>query len=53
MAEEAISTMRTVRSFANEDREKQAYFKKLRVTFKLRCKEALVYGGFMLTNEVS
>ncbi|XP_045173941.2 ABC-type oligopeptide transporter ABCB9-like isoform X2 [Mercenaria mercenaria] len=50
VAEEACSTMRTVRSFANEKGEIQRYADKLAVTYKLNKKQALMYSGFVWSN---
>ena len=53
VAEEACSSMRTVRSFANEQEEGDCYVKKLGVTYKLRVKEAFAYAGFIWCSDVS
>ena len=53
VAEEAISTIRTVRSFANEDGEARDYANKLKATYKLRVKLAWVYAGYILSNQVT
>ena len=53
VAEEAISTIRTVRSFANEDGEAKDYADKLKATYKLRVKLAWVYAGYILSNQVT
>ena len=53
VAEEAISTIRTVRSFANEDGEAEDYADKLKATYKLRVKLAWVYAGYILSNQVT
>ncbi len=47
-----MSTIRTVRSFANEDGEIKAYAKKIAVTYKLRIHLAWVYAGYILSNQV-
>ncbi len=52
VAEEACSSMRTVRSFANEQNEAASYVKKLDVTYKLKIKEAFAYAGFVWSTEV-
>ncbi|ESO84652.1 hypothetical protein LOTGIDRAFT_179605 [Lottia gigantea] len=52
IAEEALSTMRTVRSFANEGGEKSRYYKALTITYRLGVKLALIYGGYVISNEV-
>ena len=53
VAEEVISSMRTVRSFANEEDEVKRYDLKLQVTKKLKMKEAVAYAGYIWSNEVS
>lgn len=50
VAEEACSTMRTVRSFANEAGEVQRYSDKLAYTYKLNKKQAVMYSGFVWSN---
>ena len=52
MAEECLSSMRTVRSFANEEAEFQHFTAKLRLTLKIYTKRAIVYGSWMLSNNV-
>ena len=52
VADETCATIRTVRSFANEDREAQRYRDKLNITYKLKIKEAIAYGGFIWSEEV-
>uniref|UniRef100_A0A7N6BKH8 ABC-type oligopeptide transporter ABCB9 n=1 Tax=Anabas testudineus TaxID=64144 RepID=A0A7N6BKH8_ANATE len=47
IAEETISAMRTVRSFANECGEADSYYAKLLVMFQLNKKEALAYACYM------
>ncbi|XP_071504086.1 ABC-type oligopeptide transporter ABCB9-like [Diadema antillarum] len=47
VAEETISSMKTVRSFANEAGEEKEYRRRLGVTYRLRKKEAVAYGGFV------
>ena len=47
VAEETISSMRTVRSFASEEQEADSYYSKLLVMFQLNKKQALVYAGYM------
>ncbi len=53
VAEEACSSMRTVRSFANETNESQRYIEKLQVTYKLKVKESFAYAGFIWCSDVS
>lgn len=52
VAEEACSSMRTVRSFANEEFETQRYKSALTVTYKLYIKEAMFYAGYIWSNKV-
>ena len=52
-AEECLSSMRTVRSFANEEAEFQTFKKKLRHTLKIFTRKAIYYGAWMLSNNVS
>lgn len=52
VAEEVVSSMRTVRSFANESDEVKRYDIKLQVTKKLKMKEAFAYAGYIWSNEV-
>ena len=61
IAEETISTMKTVRSFANEEEERRSYKSKLDVSYHLRKKEAVAYGwlqdfklcGYLKKNRVN
>ena len=53
VAEEACSSMRTVRSFASEGQEAQRYNARMRDVFKLNIKEAHVYAGYVWSNNVS
>jgi ABC-type multidrug transport system fused ATPase/permease subunit len=52
VAEEVISSMRTVHSFANERDEVSRYDQKLQLTKKLKMKEAVAYAGYIWSNEV-
>lgn len=52
VAEETCSSMRTVRSFANEPVETARYADKLVVTHKLKVKEAFAYAGYVWSNEL-
>lgn len=52
VAEETISAMRTVRSFANENREAESYYAKLLVMFQLNKKQALAYACYMCSSSV-
>ncbi|KAI4894315.1 hypothetical protein NFI96_023094 [Prochilodus magdalenae] len=47
LAEETISAMRTVRSFANEEQEADSYYHRLHEVFKLNKKQAVAYACFM------
>ena len=53
MAEEACSSIRTVRSFANERAEAGRYADRLKVTYGLKVKESLAYAGYMWCSDVS
>lgn len=53
VAEETISAMRTVRSFANEVGEADSYYAKLLVMYRLNKKEALAYACYMWSSSVS
>lgn len=53
VAEEVISTMRTVRSFANENGEKERYAVKMDEVYGAKKKQAFAYGGYMSSTEVS
>ncbi|XP_069491402.1 antigen peptide transporter 1-like isoform X2 [Ambystoma mexicanum] len=52
VASETFSNMKTVRSFANEDREAERYAEKLHETYQLNKMEAATYAGVMWTNSV-
>ncbi|XP_028851395.1 ABC-type oligopeptide transporter ABCB9 [Denticeps clupeoides] len=53
VAEETISAMRTVRSFANEEREADSYYSRLQDVFKLNKKQALAYACYMWSSCIS
>ena len=53
IAEEVLSSMRTVRSFANEGAEASHFATKLAHTYRIYIKIAFVYGSWMWTNTVS
>lgn len=53
VAEETISSMRTVRSFANEGGEAESYLAQLLLVFRLNKKQALAYAGYMWASSVS
>ncbi|RLV99834.1 hypothetical protein DV515_00009297 [Chloebia gouldiae] len=46
-AEETISAMKTVRSFANEEAEANAYWQKLQQVYKLNKREAMAYTYYV------
>jgi len=52
VAEEVFSSMRTIRSFANEYEEMSRYSDKLNVTYKLKLKESVAYAGYLWSNQV-
>ncbi|XP_034548436.1 ATP-binding cassette sub-family B member 9 [Notolabrus celidotus] len=53
VAEETISAMRTVRSFANECGEAENYYAKLLDMFQLNKKQALAYACYMWSSCIS
>ncbi|XP_049620198.1 ABC-type oligopeptide transporter ABCB9 isoform X2 [Syngnathus scovelli] len=53
VAEETISAMKTVRSFANEHREADSYYSKLVVMYYLNKKQALAYACYMWSSCIS
>ncbi|XP_017565206.1 ATP-binding cassette sub-family B member 9 [Pygocentrus nattereri] len=53
LAEETISAMRTVRSFANEEQESNSYYERLLEVFRLNKKQALAYACFMWSTCIS
>ncbi|TSR04308.1 ATP-binding cassette sub-family B member 9 [Bagarius yarrelli] len=53
VAEETISSMRTVRSFAGEDHEAESYYAKLLEMFALNKKQAVAYACFMWSSCIS
>ncbi|PAV60617.1 hypothetical protein WR25_04561 [Diploscapter pachys] len=52
VAEEVISTMRTVRSFACENVESDRFYEKLTVTLKITKTKAIAYVGFLWVSEL-
>ena len=46
VAEESLSTIRTVRSFANEDGEMASYGIKLKEVLNHKIRQALVFNGY-------
>ncbi|XP_031426297.1 ATP-binding cassette sub-family B member 9 isoform X2 [Clupea harengus] len=53
VAEETVSAMRTVRSFANEEQEAASYYSKLMDMFQLNKKQAVAYSCFMWSSCIS
>lgn len=53
VAEEVVSTMRTVRSFANENGERDRYKDKMNDVYSVKKKQALAYAGYISSNEAS
>ncbi|XP_054630293.1 ATP-binding cassette sub-family B member 9 isoform X1 [Dunckerocampus dactyliophorus] len=53
VAEETISAMRTVRSFANERQEADSYYAKLTTMYHLNKKQALAYACYMWSTCIS
>ena len=51
-AEESISSIRTVRSFAAEKIETKRYHHRLQDTFRLKVKEAIAFGGYQWCTEI-
>nr|XP_039268092.1 ATP-binding cassette sub-family B member 9-like isoform X1 [Styela clava] len=52
VAEEVVSSMRTVRSFANESGENSRYEEKMLSVYKVQKKQAIAYAGFMWSTEI-
>lgn len=46
VAQETLSSVRTVRSFAREDHETARYSEKVQTTFRMGAKKAIAYGAF-------
>ena len=46
VAEETLSTIRTVRSFANEDGEFKRYSQTLKDLYKLKFKQAIIFATY-------
>ncbi|XP_068167092.1 ABC-type oligopeptide transporter ABCB9 [Antennarius striatus] len=53
VAEETVSGIRTVRSFANESGEADSYYTKLLLMFQLNKKQALAYACYMWSSSCS
>lgn len=51
-AEETISAMKTVRSFANEEAEANVYWQKLQQVYRLNKREALAYTYYVWSSGV-
>lgn len=51
-AEETISAMKTVRSFANEEAEANVYWQKLQQVYKLNKREAMAYTYYVWSSGV-
>ena len=52
IAAEVVSSMKTVRSFANEDGEYNRYKNKQDAIYRLRIKESFLYGGYRWCTEI-
>ncbi|OWF56666.1 ATP-binding cassette sub-family B member 9-like [Mizuhopecten yessoensis] len=52
VAEETFTSMRTVRSFANESSEKARYYAHLFRMYKVKKKQAMFYAGYVWTNKL-
>lgn len=52
VAAEVVSSMKTVRSFANEDGEFERYKIRQKATYKLKVKESFLYGGYRWCTEI-
>ncbi|XP_058850472.1 ABC-type oligopeptide transporter ABCB9-like [Acipenser ruthenus] len=53
IAEETVSAMKTVRSFANEEAEAGVYWEKLQHMYKLNRKQALAYACYMWSSSLT
>lgn len=53
VAEETLSAMRTVRSFANEDQECDSYYSRLQEMFCLNKKQAVAFACYMWSSYIS
>ncbi|KAK1156403.1 ATP-binding cassette sub-family B member 9 [Acipenser oxyrinchus oxyrinchus] len=53
IAEETVSAMKTVRSFANEEAEAGLYWEKLQHMYKLNRKQALAYACYMWSSSLT
>ena len=52
IAAEVVSSMKTVRSFANEDGEYKCYENKQEAIYRLKVKESFLYGGYRWCTEI-
>lgn len=52
IAAEVVSSMKTVRSFANEDGEYKRYENKQEAIYRLKVKESVLYGGYRWCTEI-
>ena len=52
IAAEVVSSMKTVRSFANEDGEYKCYENKQEAIYRLKVKESCLYGGYRWCTEI-
>ena len=52
MAEEVVSSIRTVRSFAGEQAEVERYSAKLLDTYRIQKRSAAAYAGYVWCSEV-
>lgn len=52
IAAEVVSSMKTVRSFANEDGELERYKSRQNAILKLKIKESFLYGGYRWCTEI-
>ncbi|XP_061117205.1 ATP-binding cassette sub-family B member 9 [Conger conger] len=53
LAEETVSAMKTVRSFANEEQEADSYYAKLLDMYELNKKQALAYSCYVWSSNLS
>ena len=50
LADETISSIKTVRSFANEKGESDNYYEKMKIAYLLQMKQAVFYGNYACFN---
>ncbi|KAM6965345.1 ABC-type oligopeptide transporter ABCB9 [Aplochiton taeniatus] len=53
VAEETISAMKTVRSFASEEQEAESYYARLMVMFQLNKKQAIAFACYIWSSYIS